>query len=229
MIRKIVKIDREKCSGCGLCARACHEGAIAMVEGKAQLIREDYCDGLGDCLPVCPAGAISFEIREAEAYNEAAVQEAKRDKNQGNADRIAVAAAKKLTAARHSDSGSELRNFPVQMKLAAANAGCFKNADLLIAADCTAYACGNFHKKYMKGRITLIGCTKLDSTDYSEKLRDIFTENRIKSVTVLRMQVPCCGGMTLAVKTAIKNSGKPIPCTVITLNNHGEAINTEIL
>ena len=200
MIRKIITIDAEKCNGCGLCARACHEGAIGIREGKAVLLREDYCDGLGDCLPACPTGAITFEQREAAAYNEAAVQ------------------AAKATLA------GQLRNFPVQLKLVAPNAPWLENAHLLIAADCTAFACGSFHKDYMQGKVTLIGCPKLDAVDYSEKLRQILEHNRIQSITVVRMQVPCCGGLPFAVKTALEDSGKKIPLEIITLTPSGSVL-----
>ncbi|SHK38227.1 ATP-binding protein [Hespellia stercorisuis] len=204
MIRKIITIDKEKCNGCGICADACHEGAIGMVDGKATLLREDYCDGLGDCLPACPAGAITFEEREALRYDEAAVK-------------AAQAKAEKDT---HKAS-SQLAQWPVQIKLAAVNAPYFDGADLLIAADCTAYAYGDFHNEFMRGRITLIGCPKLDSIDYSEKLTEIFRSNDIKTVTVVRMEVPCCGGIEYAVKTALANSGKRIPSQVVTLSVNG--------
>ena len=200
MIRKIITIDAEKCNGCGLCARACHEGAIGIREGKAVLLREDYCDGLGDCLPACPMNAISFEEREAAAYNETAV--------------LAAKAA----------STGHLQNFPVQLKLIAPNAPWLQNAHLLIAADCTAFACGSFHKDYMQGKVTLIGCPKLDMTDYSQKLQAILENNRIQSITVVRMQVPCCGGLPFAVKTALENSNQSIPLEVITLTPTGNPI-----
>lgn len=186
MIRKIIQIDEEKCNGCGACASACHEGAIGMVDGKAKLLRDDYCDGLGDCLPTCPTGAITFVEREAAAYDEAAVKRAQ----------------------------SKLTHWPVQIKLSPVCAPQFDGADILIAADCTAYACGDFHNRFMKDRVTLIGCPKLDSVDYAEKLAELFRKNEIKSVTVARMEVPCCGGMERAVRTAIENSGKEIPCRV---------------
>ena len=202
MIRRIITIDEEKCNGCGLCAKACHEGAIGMVNGKAKLLREDYCDGLGDCLPACPTNAISFEEREAPAYNEAAVLAAKK--------------------ANMSDvAGSQLRNFPIQIKLLPINAPYLKGADLLIAADCTAYAYGNFHNDFMKGKITVIGCPKLDAVKYSEKLTQIFKENNIRSVTVTRMTVPCCGGLTNAVKLALQGSGKNIPLQIVTISPDG--------
>lgn len=206
MIRKIITIDEGKCNGCGLCASACHEGAIGMVEGKAKLLREDYCDGLGDCLPACPVNAISFEEREAPAYNEAAVLAAKRVKEEAQDVKIP----------------SWLTNFPVQIKLAPINAPWFNGADLLIAADCTAYAYGNFHNEFIRGRVTLIGCPKLDSVDYSRKLTEIFANNDIKSITVVRMQVPCCGGLEFAVNRAIQASGKNIPFQVVTISAQGK-------
>lgn len=195
MIRKIIKIDREKCNGCGVCADACHEGAIGIVDGKAKLLREDYCDGLGDCLPACPAGAITFEEREAPAYNEAAVK-----------------------------AGSRLSQWPVQIKLAPVTAPYFNGADLLVAADCTAYAYGNFHNDFIKNRITLIGCPKLDMVDYAEKLTQIIAGNEIRSVTVVRMEVPCCGGMENAVKRALQASGRFIPRSVVTISTDGRII-----
>ena len=200
MIRKIITIDAEKCNGCGLCARACHEGAIGIRDGKAVLLREDYCDGLGDCLPACPTGAITFTQREAAPYNEAAVQAAK------------------------AETASQLQNFPVQLKLVAPNAPWLRNAHLLIAADCTAFASGSFHKDFMQGKVTLIGCPKLDGVDYSEKLRQIFENNHIQSITVVRMQVPCCGGLPYFVQTALENSGKQIPLEIITLNPAGKIV-----
>ena len=199
MIRKIIRIDEEKCTGCGLCASACHEGAIGTVNGKARLLRDDYCDGLGDCLPACPAGAISFEEREALAYNEQAVQEAKQ--------------------------AGRLTNWPVQIKLMAPNAACFDGADLLVAADCTAYAYGNFHKDFIKNKAMVIGCPKLDSVDYTEKLSAIIQNNDIKSVTVVRMEVPCCGGMENAVKRAL--AGRAIPWSVVTVSTGGKILKQE--
>lgn len=209
MIRKIIKIDKEKCNGCGICADACHEGAIGMVEGKAELLRDDYCDGLGDCLPACPAGAISFEEREAAAYDEAAVKER-------------MAAKKAAAAPRPAES--QLSQWPVQLKLAPVNAPYFDNAKLLIAADCTAYAYAAFHSDFIAGRITLVGCPKLDAVDYSEKLTAIITNNNIKDVTVVRMEVPCCGGIEQAVKTALQNSGKMIPWQVVTISIGGQIL-----
>ena len=193
MIRRIINIDAEKCNGCGACARACHEGAIDIVDGKARLTRENYCDGLGDCLPECPTGAITFEEREAPAYDEAAVLAAKQKKQ-----------------------------WPYQIKLVPVSAPCFKGAELLIAADCTAYAYANFHNDYMKGRVTLIGCPKLDAVDYSAKLTEILKYNDIKSVTLLRMEVPCCGGLEAAAKKALQDSGKIIPLQVVILSTDGE-------
>ncbi len=197
MLRKIIRINQSLCNGCGLCANACHEGAIGMVDGKATLLREDYCDGLGDCLPACPTGAISFEMREAPAYNEAAV--------------LAAKAAKETT--------SYLQNFPVQIKLVPPNAPWFDGADLLIAADCCAYAYANFHQELMAGKVTLIGCPKLDMVDYSQKLAAIIENNRIRSITVARMQVPCCGGLPFAVQTALELSGKEIPLQIVTISS----------
>ena len=197
MIRKIVHIEEEKCNGCGACAAACHEGAIAMINGKAKLIRDDYCDGLGDCLPTCPTGAITFVEREAAAYDEAAVEANKRKKN---------------------------RQWPIQIQLTPVNAPYFDGADLLIAADCTAFAYANFAKEIQKGKITLIGCPKLDPVDYSEKLTAILEQNDVKSVTIIRMEVPCCGGIQNAAVTAMKKSGKFIPWQVLTVSVEGEVL-----
>lgn len=192
MIRKIIQIDEEKCNGCGLCAEACHEGAIGMVNGKAKLLRDDYCDGLGDCLPTCPTGAITFVEREAAAYSEPAA--------------------------------SQLEQWPVQIKLVPVNAPYFEGAHLLVAADCTAYAYGNFHQEFIRGKITLIGCPKLDDSDYSEKLTEVIRQNDIKSVTVVRMEVPCCAGIEHAVVMALKNSGKFIPWQVATVSTDGRIL-----
>ena len=253
MIRKIIQIDTDKCNGCGACANACHEGAIAMVNGKAKLMRDDYCDGFGDCLPHCPTGAITFVEREAAAYDEKAVEENKRQK--------AAAAQKPLggcpgSAARsvfHQPApqmhngcpGSQMRQmqhkpepagedmpvlrsqlsqWPVQIKLVPVNAPYFDGAKLLIAADCTAYAYANFHQKFIRGHITLVGCPKLDDVDYSEKLTQIIRENNIQSVTVVRMEVPCCGGLERAAKSALQNSGKFIPWRVITISIDGNIL-----
>lgn len=196
MIRKIIQIDEEKCTGCGLCAAACHEGAIGMINGKAKLLRDDYCDGLGDCLPACPAEAISFIEREADAYNETAVK-----------------------------SPHQLRQWPVQIKLVPIHAPYFDGSHLLIAADCTAYAYGRFHQDFMRGKVTLIGCPKLDAVDYSEKLTEIIRRNNIQSITVVRMEVPCCGGIERAAATALTASGKNLPLEIVTLSTDGQILN----
>ena len=211
MIRRIITINEAKCNGCGLCADACHEGAIGVVGGKAKLLREDYCDGLGDCLPACPMNAISFEEREAPAYNEAAVLEAKKAKEVSYPDAAQI-------------MSSQLMNFPVQIKLLPVNAPYFDGADLLIAADCTAYSYANFHREFMQNRITMIGCPKLDAVQYAENLTEVFTYNNIRSVTVARMTVPCCGGLSYAVKTAIENSGKKTPLNIVTISPDGRII-----
>lgn len=216
MLRKIIEINEELCNGCGKCAAACHEGAIGMVNGKARLLRDDYCDGLGDCLPVCPTGAIKFVMREAEAYDEAAAQR--------NKQKAAGGCPGMIARALGANSQSELKQWPVQIKLAPVNAPYFKNASLLIAADCTAYAYANFHRDFIAGRTVLIGCTKLNFTDYSEKLAEIFKQNDIKDITVVRMQVPCCGGMEYAVKTALEKCGKDIPLKVTVLSLQGEIL-----
>ena len=220
MIRRIITIDEEKCNGCGLCAAACHEGAIGIVAGKAKLLREDYCDGLGDCLPACPMNAISFEEREAPAYNEAAVLAAKKAKEAalpcGCPGSACLSVPQTMT--------SQLRNFPVQIKLLPPNAPYFDGADLLIAADCTAYSYGNFHHDFMGDKVTMIGCPKLDAVDYSEKLTQVFKYNDIRSITVTRMTVPCCGGLSYAVKTAIENSGKDIPLNIVTISPNGQIL-----
>ena len=231
MIRKIIKIDEEKCNGCGICVDACHEGAIEMVNGKARLAREDYCDGLGDCLPACPTGAISFEEREALSYNEEAVLKAKERKNSVSTP-CACPGTRSKTIDREdkeykaecTPSVRELSQWPVQIKLVPVNAPYFDGANLLVAADCTAYAYGNFHNEFIKNRITLIGCPKLDEGDYAEKLTAILENNDIKSVTVVRMEVPCCGGIEKAVKTALKTSGKFIPWRVVTVTLDGRIV-----
>lgn len=204
MIRKIIKIDEEKCNGCGACATACHEGAIEMINDKAKLTRENYCDGLGDCLPACPTNAISFEEREAPAYDEAAVLASKQKKEHG--------------------INSELSQWPVQIKLVPVRAPYFEGANLLIAADCTAYAYGNFHNEFIRNRVTLIGCPKLDEGDYAEKLTEIIKNNNIKSVTIVRMEVPCCGGIENAAKRALQLSGKFIPWQVVTISIDGRRL-----
>lgn len=203
MIRRIINIDREKCNGCGLCANACHEGAIAMVDGKAKLMREDFCDGFGDCLPTCPTGAITFVEREAPAYNEQAVLASKAAKPTDN-------------------TASQLAQWPCQIKLVPTSAQFFQNAHLLIAADCTAYAFASMHESFMKGRTTIIGCPKLDAVDYAEKLSQILYLNNIQDITVVRMEVPCCGGLEMATQRALQASGKNIPLKVytVTLDGH---------
>ena len=231
MLRKIIKIDEEKCNGCGLCAEACHEGPIGMVNGKAKLLRDDYCDGLGDCLPACPTGAISFEVREAKAYDEEAVKKAQSKKVQ-SCDSLPCGCPGTNSKVLRRESvempfvpvSSRLNQWPVQIKLVPPNAPYFENADLLIAADCTAFAYGNFHNDFIKNRITLIGCPKLDEGDYSEKLTQIIRDNSIKSVTVVRMEVPCCGGIENAVKRALMNSGKFIPWSVVTISSDGRIL-----
>ncbi|MBQ2967383.1 MAG: 4Fe-4S dicluster domain-containing protein [Clostridia bacterium] len=229
MIRKIIKIDREKCNGCGACALACHEGAIEMINGKAVLTREDYCDGLGDCLPACPTNAISFEEREAPAYDEEAVKRAQSAKKPlpcgcpGTNAKV-ICREESEDEVRISNVKSALRQWPCQIKLVPVNAPYFEDANLLIAADCTAYAYGNFHNAFMRNRITLIGCPKLDEGDYTEKLTAILSNNNIKSVTVVRMEVPCCGGIENAVKNALIESGKFIPWQVITVSTDGKIL-----
>ena len=205
MIRRIIHIDEDKCTGCGLCAKACHESAIAIVDGKAKLIRDDYCDGMGDCLPNCPEGAITFEEREALPYDREAVEE-------------------NMRKAKNAPGISRLENWPVQLRLAPVTSAHFDGKDLLIAADCTAFAYGSFHRDFIDGKTVLIGCPKLDGVDYAEKLSDIFSENDILSITVVRMQVPCCGGLLNAVQRAVLACGKKIPVTCVTISSGGEIL-----
>ena len=254
MKRKIIKIKEELCNGCGLCAEACHEGAIGMVDGKAKLLRDDYCDGLGDCLPVCPTEAISFEEREAAAYDETAVKANMENRGKvppvggcpgrgahaikreaipdeplacgcpGSNTKAIERIAQASTNLHEKEADSQLMQWPVQIKLVPVNAPYFDGAKLLVAADCTAFAYGNFHEEFIKNHITLIGCPKLDEGDYSEKLTEILRENNIKSVTIVRMEVPCCGGLSNAAIKALQNSGKMIPWQVITISTNGEII-----
>lgn len=229
MIRKIIKIDEEKCNGCGACAAACHEGAIGMVNGKAKLLREDYCDGLGDCLPSCPANAINFEEREAAAYDVSAVLENKKKKEMvhSGCPGSQIRQMEHQSDCVYSGSAkitSQLGQWPCQIKLVPVNAPYFENAKLLIAADCTAFAYANLHQEFMKGKITLIGCPKLDNIDYSDKLEEIIKGNNIQSVTVIRMEVPCCGGLEYAVKKALQASGKFIPWQVVTVSVDGKIL-----
>lgn len=251
MIRRIIKIDKEKCNGCGICADACHEGAIAMIDGKAELTREDYCDGLGDCLPGCPTGAITFEEREAPAYNEAAVLAAKAAKEKEKSEEKICSSKQTLPTGcpgmqakslqnRANENGktadtqtaslagykqpSHLAQWPVQIKLMPLTAPYYDNANLLIAADCSAFTYGNFHQDFMRNKVTIIGCPKLDAIDYSEKLTQIIAQNNIKSVTIVRMEVPCCGGLENAVKKALMASGKFIPWNVVTISIDGRIL-----
>ena len=235
MKRKIIEIDQEKCNGCGACAAACHEGAIAMVGGKAKLMRDDYCDGLGDCLPACPTGAITFVLREAAAYDAQAVLASKQEKMRREGMRLhGGCPGMQLKTLRHTEAfdaaaapavpQSRLSQWPVQIKLVPVSAPFFDGAKLLIAADCTAYAYAAFHERFIKGHITLIGCPKLDNADYSEKLTEILRSNNIKSMTVVRMEVPCCGGLEYAAKTALQNSGKFLPWRVVTISVDGNII-----
>lgn len=231
MIRRIIQIDELKCNGCGACADACHEGAIVMQNGKAKLLRDDYCDGLGDCLPNCPTGAITFVEREAAPYDEAAVLAAKKQAEKP----LPCGCAGTHVKSIHRDNScecndgahdvqSQLSQWPVQIKLVPVNAPYFDGAKLLVAADCTAYAYGAFHDRFIRGRVTLVGCPKLDSVDYSEKLTEIIRENDIQSVTVVRMQVPCCAGIEMAVKNALQASGKFIPWQVVVISPDGKII-----
>ena len=238
MLRKIIKIDEDKCNGCGLCVTACHEGAIVMADGKARLLRDDYCDGLGDCLPACPTGAITFEMREAAAYDEAAVLANMRKKSAGGplpggcpGSRAMLNELKPQRALIVSDGGAEapsrpsrLRQWPVQIKLAPVNAPYFAGASLLIAADCTAFACADLHERLMRDRITLIGCPKLDQADYAEKLAEIIKHNDIKSIKVARMEVPCCAGLVHMAERALRESGKAVPLEIVTITTDGQII-----
>lgn len=228
MIRKIIKINSEKCNGCGLCVEACHESAIGLVNGKAQLLRDDYCDGLGNCLPVCPTNAITFEEREAADYDEAAVQKniEKKQKEQPMAcgcpgTNVKILSGKEQTEMTEK-AQSQLRQWPVQIKLVPVNAPYFEQSHLLIAADCTAYAYGNFHNQFMKNKVVLVGCPKLDDTDYAQKLMEILKNNDVKSITIVRMEVPCCSGMEHAVKRALVSSGKMIPWHIHVIGLDGE-------
>ena len=235
MKRRIIEINRDKCNGCGACAKACHEGAIAMVDGKAKLMRDDYCDGLGDCLPTCPTGAITFVEREAAAYDEQAVLKNKQKKMREEGISLPGGCPgmrmKTFRQEEPSDmevspavSRSRLSQWPVQIKLVPVNAPYFNGAKLLIAADCTAYAYAAFHERFIKGHITLVGCPKLDGVDYSEKLTEVIHKNDIRSVTVVRMEVPCCGGLENAAKTALQKSGKFIPWQVVTISTDGRIL-----
>ncbi len=237
MKRKIIKIDEEKCNGCGLCVNACHEGALQLIDGKARLVSESYCDGLGDCLPECPTGAITLEEREAADYDEEAVKR-NMEKNKAqteaaplacgcpgtHAKRIVKEQPKPAPAVSGESIQSQLGQWPCQLKLVPVGAPYLNNAHLLIAADCTAFAYADIHRRFMRNKITLIGCPKLDDIDYSEKLTAIFKQNHIKSVTILRMEVPCCGGIVHAVKNALVNSGKMIPWSVVTISADGRIL-----
>ena len=221
MIRKIIHIDTEKCNGCGACAQACHEGAIGMVDGKAKLMREDYCDGLGDCLPACPMDAIHFEEREAPAYDAEAVRRAQ----EARAKATKVVSTQKQTPVENpANAGVQLNNWPIQLKLAPANAPCFNDAELLLAADCTAYAYAGFHGEFLNGRVALIGCPKLDGASYAPKLMQILSGNDVRSLTVLRMEVPCCGGLEFAARQALEMCGKVLPLRVVTISIDGSVL-----
>lgn len=233
MLRKIIEINEDKCNGCGACAEACHEGAIEMVNGKAKLIRDNYCDGLGDCLPICPTEAIAFVEREAAAYDEAAVKERQAAVNKDSLPCGCPGSQSKTIdrseTAKTDDIcdfslSSRLSNWPVQIKLVPEHADYFDGAKLLIAADCTAYAYNRFHERFIRNHITIVGCPKLDIVDYTDKLTAIIRDNDVKSVTVTRMEVPCCGGLEQAAVTALKNSGKSIPCQVVTISADGKII-----
>ena len=229
MIRKIITIDEEKCTGCGLCAEACHEGAIGIIDGKAKLLRDDYCDGLGDCLPACPVDAISFTEREAAAYDEKAVMENKAKKGETLPCGCPGTYAKKFQREETpcccgEEPVSQLAQWPIQIKLVSPKAPYFNGAELLIAADCTAYAYANMHNKFMHGKVTVIGCPKLDDVDYSGKLTEIISDNNIKSITVVRMEVPCCGGIENAVKNAVSASRKEIPVEVVVISTDGKIL-----
>ena len=221
MIRKIIHIDTEKCNGCGACAQACHEGAIGMVDGKAHLLREDYCDGLGDCLPACPMDAIHFEEREAPAYDAEAVRKAQQER----AKATGVASDSKQTLVENRTFANvRLGNWPIQLKLAPVNAPYFDGAELLIAADCTAYAYAGFHGEFLQGRVALIGCPKLDGASYAPKLMQILSSNDVRSLTLLRMEVPCCGGLEYAARQALEACGRDIPLRVVTISIGGEIL-----
>lgn len=230
MKRKIIKIDEEKCNGCGACAAACHEGAIEMINGKAKLTKEDHCDGLGDCLPACPTNAITFEEREAPEYNEEAVLMTKMKKHGSKlpcgcpGTQSKAIKRENTSPARHINVTSRLSQWPCQIRLVPVNAPYFDDADLLIAADCTAFAYGNFHEDFIRNHITLVGCPKLDDVDYAEKLTAIIANNNIKSVKIVRMEVPCCGGLEAAAKRALRASGKFIPWQVITISTDGKIL-----
>ncbi len=227
MLRKIISIDEDLCTGCELCVNACHEGAIGMVGGKAKLLRDDYCDGLGDCLPACPTGAITFIEREAAPYDEAAALDHLAREGRDAATIAGAAVAAEVAAAERSEAGmrpSQIASWPIEIKLVPIQAPYFADADLLVAADCTAFAYGDFHKDFMRDRVTIIGCPKLDGVDYAEKLQAILESNDIRSVTVARMEVPCCGGLENAVRRALEASGKDIPLEVITISRTGNLL-----